>query len=190
MLTATDTLTCYSAVTSMRGSDTQVFWGDSTGTYRHANATVFPKVAGNGVVLDIDAGDIDGDGDEDIVLTRTGDGTGALEFYQGYYLQLLEQGGARHLQRRNGHSCCRTIGIPRRGRSTGYAYTIPTAMATWTSWSMTIRRETWCGRTTVQADLCGSRENGDREDDSRTPSAEESRSILSIHDTTFDSGRG
>ena len=62
----------------------RVYWGDSTGTYRLANATEFPKVAGNGLVRDIDAGDIDGDGDKDVVLTRTGDGTGALAFYQGY----------------------------------------------------------------------------------------------------------
>ena len=56
---------------------------------------MIPRVAGNGVVLDIDAGDIDGDGDKDLVVTRTGDGTGPLDFYQGYHLQLLEQRGAR-----------------------------------------------------------------------------------------------
>ena len=77
------------------GPGTRILWGGSTGTYRHADATMLPAVAGNGVVLDIDAGDIDGDGDSDLVITRTGDGTGALAFYQGYYLQLLEQGGAR-----------------------------------------------------------------------------------------------
>ena len=78
-----------------QGPDTRVFWGDSTGTYRDANASALPGVTGNGVVLDIDVADVDGDGDKDLVLTRTGDGTGGPGFYQGYYLQLLEQRGTR-----------------------------------------------------------------------------------------------
>ncbi len=72
------------------GTDTRVLWGGSTGTYTDADATVLPTIAGSGVVLDIDAGDIDGDGDKDLVVTRTGDGTGALGFYQGYYVQLID----------------------------------------------------------------------------------------------------
>ena len=95
MLTATDTLTCYSAVTSMRGpipKSSGVTAPEPTATPMQR---CFRRSPATGVVLDIDAGDIDGDGDRDIVLTRTGDGTGALAFYQGYYLQLLEQRGAR-----------------------------------------------------------------------------------------------
>lgn len=77
------------------GPDTRILWGDSTGADSDARATSIRRVTGNGVVLDIDAGDFDGDGDKDLVVTRTGDGTGALDFYQGYRLQLLEQRGAR-----------------------------------------------------------------------------------------------
>ena len=47
-------------------SDTRILWGDGTGVYDDANATVTPKITGNGVVRDIDAGDIDGDGDKDL----------------------------------------------------------------------------------------------------------------------------
>ena len=77
------------------GTATSVLWGDSTGTYGLANATVLPIIAGNGVIQDIDAGDIDGDGDKDLVVTRTSDGTGAPGFHQGYYLQVLVQAGPR-----------------------------------------------------------------------------------------------
>ncbi|WP_419949461.1 Ig-like domain-containing protein [Candidatus Palauibacter sp.] len=39
-------------------------------------------------------GDTDGDGDRDLVILRTGDGT-SRGFYEGYYVQLLEQAGDR-----------------------------------------------------------------------------------------------
>ncbi len=71
------------------GMSTYICWGDSTGFYSGAKATVITPVPGQGVVLDFDAEDIDGDGDRDLVVTRTGDGTGSLAFYQGYYLQIL-----------------------------------------------------------------------------------------------------
>jgi hypothetical protein len=47
------------------------------------------------VTIDLDAGDLDGDGLLDLVLDRTGDGTGSLAFYQGYRLQLLRQTAPR-----------------------------------------------------------------------------------------------
>ena len=73
---------------------TQILWGDSTGVFDSANGTVLPAVPGYGVILDIDAADTDGDGDRDLVILRTGDGT-SRGFYDGYYIQLLEQAGDR-----------------------------------------------------------------------------------------------
>jgi hypothetical protein len=72
------------------GMSTYICWGDSTGLYSAAKATTIAAVPNEGVVLDFDAEDIDGDGDRDLVVTRTGDGKGTLGFYQGYYLQILE----------------------------------------------------------------------------------------------------
>jgi len=76
------------------GGPTQVIWGDSSGVYAMSNGTILPPVPGRGVVLDIDVGDTDGDGDRDIVVTRTGDDTG-IGFYQGYYVQLIDNLGGR-----------------------------------------------------------------------------------------------
>jgi len=50
-----------------------------------------PGVAGQGIVLDLDAGDIDKDGDRDVVLTRTG----SDNFYVGYYIQVVVNNGDR-----------------------------------------------------------------------------------------------
>ena len=40
----------------------------------------------------------DGDGEKDIVVNRTGSGDENHRFYQGYYLQLVEQVGARRFE--------------------------------------------------------------------------------------------
>jgi hypothetical protein len=49
--------------------------------------TLLPAVPGWGVVLDIEADDLDGDGRKEIVVTRTRD----VPFYEGYYFQVLRQ---------------------------------------------------------------------------------------------------
>ena len=77
---------------------TQILWGDSTGTYSMGRATVLPAVIGHGVVVDIDVSDIDGDGDRDVVINRTGDER--TSDYTGYYLQLVEQVSVRNFEDR------------------------------------------------------------------------------------------
>ena len=81
-----------------RGSNAQVIWGDSIGAYDSASAMVLPPVAGFGVIRDIDVGDADADGRKDILVTRTGDGTDSLGFYEGYYLQMLKQEPGRRFR--------------------------------------------------------------------------------------------
>ena len=80
------------------GFPTQILWGDSTGVFSTTNATILPGVVGHGVVPDIDASDTDGDGDKDIVINRTGSGDENHRFYEGYYLQLVEQVGKRRFE--------------------------------------------------------------------------------------------
>ena len=78
-------------------ASTLVIWGDSSGGYDTLGGTKLPAVAGHGVILDMDAGDFDRDGDKDIVVSRTGDDTGA-GFHHGYYLQLVENLGERRFR--------------------------------------------------------------------------------------------
>ena len=71
------------------GAATQIIWGDSSGIYGTSRRTTLPKVSGYGVILDIDVGDTDKDGDKDIVVTRAGDGTRG-RFHTGYHVQVIE----------------------------------------------------------------------------------------------------
>ena len=80
------------------GFPTQILWGDSTGVFSTTKATILPGIFGQGVVVDIDVSDTDKDGDKDIVINRTGSGNGDYLFYQGYYLQFVEQVGRRRFE--------------------------------------------------------------------------------------------
>jgi hypothetical protein len=75
------------------GMQTTIYWGSNTWTYTASNKTILPIVTGQGTVLDIDAEDLDNDGDRDIVITRTGGGQG--NFYVGYYIQIIVNAGGR-----------------------------------------------------------------------------------------------
>jgi hypothetical protein len=75
------------------GMDTTVYWGSNTYVYTSLNKTILPPVVGQGTVLDIDAEDVDKDGDVDIVVTRTGGGQN--NSYVGFYIQIITNNGSR-----------------------------------------------------------------------------------------------
>lgn len=73
---------------------TQIFWGSETGEYTGWNSTQLPAVAGYSLAVDIDVGDIDNDGNKDIILNRTGSSEGQ-GIYIGYHVQVLKNIGNR-----------------------------------------------------------------------------------------------
>ena len=73
------------------GRDTVIYWGDATGTYESSRKTVLPAVEGQGIVVDIDAEDLDGDGVREVILDRTT----SEPFYRGFYIQILSGLGGR-----------------------------------------------------------------------------------------------
>lgn len=72
----------------------KVLWGSVAGKFTSANSTDLPVVSGFGVTNNINILDYDKDGKPDLLLTKTGDGT-QLNFYQGYYIQLLKNNGGK-----------------------------------------------------------------------------------------------
>lgn len=66
---------------------TTIYWGATGGSFSASRKTILPTVATREIVLAYGAEDIDGDGDRDLVLSRTG----SDPFYSGRYLQVLVQ---------------------------------------------------------------------------------------------------
>ena len=73
---------------------TEILWGSELGDYSNWNKTILPAVPGYEFALDIDVGDIDNDGDKDMILNRTGSKEG-LGSYIGYHVQILKNNGDR-----------------------------------------------------------------------------------------------
>ena len=68
-----------------------IYWGNNSGRYSNSRRTILPKVDGQGVAIDIDVGDLDGDGNKDIVINRTAENP----FYSGFYIQIISGQGNR-----------------------------------------------------------------------------------------------
>ncbi len=66
-----------------------VFWGDAEPGFANSTASTLPEVTDFGIIVDIDVGDIDGDGINDLLVNRVGSPPGR-NFYDGMYLQLLK----------------------------------------------------------------------------------------------------
>ena len=73
------------------GRATTIYWGDPTGTYENSRKTVLPAVEGQGIIVDIDAEDLDGDGLREVILNRTS----GEPFYRSFYIQILSGLGGR-----------------------------------------------------------------------------------------------
>jgi hypothetical protein len=73
------------------GSSNAIYWGSSTGVYQRENRTILVPVPDMGITLDFAVEDIDGDGDRDVIVDRTG----STNLYQGRYIQILRQTASR-----------------------------------------------------------------------------------------------
>ena len=71
------------------GAASVILWGAAEPGFTNSTASTLPGVAAFGIVVDIDVGDIDGDGINDVLLDRAGSPP-AREFYEGMYLQVLK----------------------------------------------------------------------------------------------------
>ena len=76
-----------------QGHPVVIFWGKADGRFSNNIQTRLPNATCWGTVIDIEAEDLDGDGDRDIVLNRTSGGCDT--FYKGFYVQVLRNDGNR-----------------------------------------------------------------------------------------------
>ena len=75
------------------GVHTYILWGNSYGKFFQALSAILPEVDNYKIIVDIDAEDIDNDGDRDLIISRVSDETGVYGFYDRHYIQILENQG-------------------------------------------------------------------------------------------------
>jgi hypothetical protein len=73
------------------GATTTIYWGNAIGAYSALDKTVLAAMPGKGIVMDLWAEDVDGDGRRDMVVLRTGESP----FYSGRAIQVLRQDAPR-----------------------------------------------------------------------------------------------
>lgn len=70
---------------------TRIYWGSPTFKYNSSNMTNIPSVLNWGVITDFDVYDLDNDGTNEIVVTRSGGRVNDFSyFYSGWYVQVLK----------------------------------------------------------------------------------------------------
>ena len=71
------------------GAASVILWGDAEPGFTNSTESTLPAVTEFGIVVDIDVGDFDGDGINDVLLNRVGSPP-ERESYEGMYLQVLK----------------------------------------------------------------------------------------------------
>lgn len=70
---------------------TRIYWGSSSFKYEIKNVTHIPIINNWGVITDLDVFDLDGDGKNEVVITRSGGRKGGFDyFYNGWLIQVLQ----------------------------------------------------------------------------------------------------
>jgi hypothetical protein len=69
------------------GAETEIYWGDGSGSFSSQRKLVLPTMPGKAIVMDFACDDINGDGLRDLVVLRTGESP----FYSGRALQVIRQ---------------------------------------------------------------------------------------------------
>ena len=68
---------------------TRIYWGNSTFKYTSSNLTNIPSVLNWGVITDLDVYDLDNDGVNEVVVTRSGGrANDFIYYYSGWYIQV------------------------------------------------------------------------------------------------------
>jgi len=72
---------------------TKIYWGSSSHKYSVANMTNLPLAVNWGVITDLDIYDLDNDGLNEVLITRSGGRVGDFNyvyFYSGWYIQVIK----------------------------------------------------------------------------------------------------